>query len=51
VRVSQTDGAPIPSALAPLVIATLHPSAILRADDADRDAMYERLVADLRMAA
>jgi uracil-DNA glycosylase len=51
VRVSQSAGRPIPSPLAPLVIATLHPSAILRADDADRDAMYERLVGDLRMVA
>jgi len=51
VRVTQSAGKPIPSPLAPLVIATLHPSAILRADDADRDAMYERLVGDLRMVA
>ncbi len=51
IRVSQTAGRPIPSPLAPLVVATLHPSAILRADEADRDAMYERLVGDLRMVA
>jgi DNA polymerase len=51
VRVTQTAGRPIASDLAPLVVATLHPSAILRADDADRDAMYERLVGDLRMVA
>jgi DNA polymerase len=51
VKVTQTAGRPIPSDLAPLVVATLHPSAILRADDADRDAMYERLVGDLRMVA
>jgi uracil-DNA glycosylase family protein len=51
VRVTETAGRPIPSDLAPMVVATLHPSAILRADDADRDAMYERLVGDLRMVA
>jgi DNA polymerase len=51
VRVSQSEGRPIQSPLAPLVIATLHPSAILRADDRDRDAMYERLVGDLRLVA
>ncbi|WP_139978064.1 UdgX family uracil-DNA binding protein [Nocardioides litoris] len=32
------------------VLATLHPSAVLRADDADRQTMYDGLVADLRMA-
>ncbi|OEJ94958.1 UdgX family uracil-DNA binding protein [Streptomyces thermolilacinus] len=31
------------------LVATIHPSAVLRADD--RDAMYEGLVADLRVAA
>jgi DNA polymerase len=51
VKVTETAGRPIPSDLAPLVVATLHPSAILRADDPDRDAMYERLVGDLRMVA
>ena len=34
----------------PLVVATIHPSAVLRAKD-DRDAMYGGLVADLRRAA
>jgi uracil-DNA glycosylase family protein len=33
------------------VLATIHPSAVLRADDADRRGMYDGLVADLRMAA
>jgi DNA polymerase len=51
IKVTETAGRPIPSDLAPLVVATLHPSAILRADDPDRDAMYERLVGDLRMVA
>ncbi len=34
----------------PLVLATIHPSAVLRAGD-DRQAMYDGLVADLRRAA
>ncbi|MFF9197744.1 UdgX family uracil-DNA binding protein [Streptomyces sp. NPDC014779] len=33
------------------VLATVHPSAVLRARDADRERMYEGLVADLRTAA
>ena len=33
------------------VLATPHPSAILRADDAEREAAYAGLVADLRLAA
>jgi DNA polymerase len=42
--IRRTGGAP--------VIATLHPSAILRAPDHDsREAAYESLVADLRLAA
>jgi DNA polymerase len=31
------------------LVATVHPSAVLRADD--RDALYQGLVADLRLAA
>jgi uracil-DNA glycosylase len=33
------------------VLATIHPSAVLRAEDADRRPMYDGLVADLRLAA
>ncbi len=33
------------------VLATTHPSAVLRADDADRDEVYAGLVSDLRVAA
>jgi len=33
------------------LLATIHPSAVLRADDASRDAAYAGLVADLRVAA
>ncbi len=32
-------------------VATVHPSAVLRTDDADRDAAFDGLVADLRVAA
>ena len=36
--------------LAPLVVATIHPSAVLRARDGDdRDERYAGLVADLRL--
>jgi DNA polymerase len=42
----------IPSALAPYVMATVHPSSILRApDEASRHAQMEAFVADLRVAA
>jgi uracil-DNA glycosylase family protein len=51
-RVTQHAGRPVQSALAPFVIATLHPSAILRARDAtEREASYGRLVDDLRLTA
>jgi uracil-DNA glycosylase len=45
-------GQPIESELAPLVVATIHPSAILRApDDEARGREREGLVADLRVVA
>jgi uracil-DNA glycosylase len=50
-RVTRDRGKPVDSELAPLVIATIHPSAILRADEADRDREYEALVDDLRTVA
>jgi DNA polymerase len=34
----------------PKITSTVHPSAVLRAPDEDREAMYESLVADLRKA-
>jgi DNA polymerase len=50
-RVSQQRGTPVPSRLAPVVVATAHPSAILRAPDpASRREAYGALVADLRAA-
>lgn len=54
-RVTKERGTPLPLALPPdgerqaTVVATLHPSAVLRADD--RESAYAGLVADLRTAA
>jgi DNA polymerase len=52
VRVTRDHGRPFASDLAPLVLVTIHPSAVLRSRDrAARDAALEGLVADLRRAA
>jgi uracil-DNA glycosylase family protein len=48
-RVTQHRGEPVESGLAPVVIATVHPSSILRADD--RDAELRRFVSDLQRVA
>lgn len=51
-RITQQRGKPLSSTLAPLVIATAHPSSILRApDETARRAAFEELVADLRFVA
>ena len=50
VSVMRDRGRPIDSELAPTVLVTIHPSAVLRARD-DRDAMFDGLVKDLRVAA
>ena len=51
-RVSVDRGRFVPSPLAPRVLATVHPSAILRAPDAEtRHAEMKRFVADLRKVA
>jgi uracil-DNA glycosylase len=50
-RVTKDRGRPVDSDLAPVVIATIHPSAILRAQDEDRDREYRGLVEDLRTVA
>jgi DNA polymerase len=50
-RVSRDRGRPVPSALAPFVLATVHPSALLRARDAEREAAIGRFIADLSEAA
>jgi DNA polymerase len=48
--VSRERGKPLASPLAPLVIATIHPSAVLRApDEASREEAFESLVEDLRV--
>jgi uracil-DNA glycosylase len=48
-RVSQSRGVPVESDLAPVVMATVHPSAILRSDD--REAEMALFVEDLRHVA
>ncbi len=48
-RVTKERGKPVSSDLAPVVIATVHPSAILRADD--REAEFAGLVSDLKTVA
>ena len=51
-RLTQHRGRPVDSDLAPEVLATVHPSAILRApDDEARNAEREAFTADLRAAA
>jgi uracil-DNA glycosylase family protein len=51
-RVTQQRGKPVPSPLAPVVLATVHPSSILRAPDEEtRHSEYKRFVADLKVAA
>jgi uracil-DNA glycosylase family protein len=50
--VSRDRGRFVPSSLAPHVLATVHPSSILRAaDEADRHAAFAQFVDDLRVAA
>jgi DNA polymerase len=46
-RVTQERGRPLDSELADLVLATIHPSAVLRAEN--RDEMFAGLVDDLRL--
>jgi DNA polymerase len=50
-RVTRQRGQLIPSALAEAVLATIHPSALLRADDDMREAEIARFIADLRVIA
>jgi len=51
-RVTQSRGKPIPSPLAPHVIATVHPSSLLRAPDEEtRRTETARFVEDLRVVA
>jgi DNA polymerase len=50
-RVSRQRGEPVESDLAEKVIATVHPSSILRADDETREREYQELVKDLTTVA
>ena len=50
-RVTKQRGEPVDSELAPVVLATIHPSAILRMDGSEREAEHAAFVADLRVAA
>jgi DNA polymerase len=51
-KVSQHRGTFVPSSLAPRVMATVHPSSILRApDEESRHADLRRFIADLKRAA
>src|SRR3954454_12463188 len=50
-RVSRQRGEPVDSDLAEHVLATVHPSSILRADEASREQEYRELVRDLEKVA
>src|SRR3954452_2565960 len=50
-RVTRDRGKPVDSDLAEHVLATIHPSAILRGDPADREREYAAFVADLKVVA
>jgi uracil-DNA glycosylase family protein len=51
-RVTKQRGVPLPSQFAAHIVATVHPSALLRApDEATRRAEIERFIDDLRVAA
>lgn len=51
IRIGRDRGRPIDSDLAELVTITTHPSAILRAQDDERQAAMEQFVSDLRTVA
>jgi uracil-DNA glycosylase len=50
-RVTRQRGEPVESELAPVVLATVHPSSILRADEEDREAELAAFVSDLKVVA
>src|SRR5207244_12585779 len=50
-RVTKQRGRPVESELAPNVLATVHPSSILRAEADDREAARAAFVEDLRVVA
>lgn len=49
-RITRSRGQLLPTALAPHAIATVHPSAVLRSPDAQRERNYRDFVTDLRIA-
>jgi DNA polymerase len=49
--VMRERGRPVTSPLAPVALATVHPSALLRGDEENREAEIAHFVADLRIAA
>jgi DNA polymerase len=50
--VTETAGRLVESGIAERVVATIHPSAVLRARSGDaRDELLERLIGDLRLVA
>lgn len=51
VKITQARGHKLPSNLAPVVMATIHPSSLLRTRDAGRDAAVAQFIGDLRLAA
>jgi DNA polymerase len=50
-RVTRERGRPVESELAEVVVATIHPSAILRSEPEEREREYETFVDDLRTVA
>jgi uracil-DNA glycosylase family protein len=50
-KVTQQRGRPLETPLAPVAVATVHPSSILRGDPAFREAEYGALVEDLKVVA
>jgi DNA polymerase len=50
-RVTQQRGKPMPTDMADAVIATVHPSAVLRAPDGEREQARREFVADLKRVA
>jgi DNA polymerase len=50
-RVTRQRGEPVDSELAPVVLATVHPSSILRADEEDRGTELAAFVSDLKVVA
>lgn len=50
-RVTRDRGKPIPSELAEAIVATVHPSAILRAPDDTREEARREFIADLKRVA